>query len=116
MRRWQGLDRGPIAPEQYFRANLKPLEVSDAKKAIREAIALGFMREEEETRERDLFLEELQKKNEKNHVTRAWWLDLTTQFLRMSVREGMLLTVGQVLDLQELGIRRCGLRREEDEA
>lgn len=32
VRRWQGLDRGPIAPEQYFRVNLKPLEVSDAKK------------------------------------------------------------------------------------
>ena len=62
VRRWQGLDRGPIAPEQYFRVNLKPLEVSDAKKAIREAIALGFAREEEEKRERDLFLEELQKK------------------------------------------------------
>ena len=29
VRRWQGLDRGPIAPEQYFRVNLKPLEVLD---------------------------------------------------------------------------------------
>lgn len=48
-------------------------------------------------------------------MTRAWWLDLTTQVLRLSVREGMLLTVGQVLDLQELEIRRRGLRREEDE-
>lgn len=49
-------------------------------------------------------------------MTRAWWLDLTTQFLRLSVRDGMLLTVGQVLDLQELEIKRRGLHREEDEA
>lgn len=49
-------------------------------------------------------------------MTRAWWLDLTTQFLRLSVREGMLLTAGQVLDLQELEIRRRKLRGEEDEA
>lgn len=48
-------------------------------------------------------------------MTRAWWLDLTTQFLRLSVCEGMLLTVGQVLDLHELETRRRGLRREEDE-
>ena len=41
-------------------------------------------------------------------------MDLLTQFLRLSVREGLLLTPGQVLDLQELEIRRRGLRREED--
>lgn len=49
-------------------------------------------------------------------MTRAWWLDLLTQFLRLGVREGLLLTPGQVLDLQELETRRRGLRREEDEA
>lgn len=66
VRRWQGLDRGPIAPEQYFRANLKPLDVAGAKDAIREAISLGFSREEEhERRVRDLGLEELQKKTAK---------------------------------------------------
>lgn len=48
-------------------------------------------------------------------MTRAWWLDLTTQFLWLSVREGMLLTVGQVLDLQELETRRRGLHRKEDD-
>lgn len=41
-------------------------------------------------------------------------MDLLTQFLRLSMREGLLLTPGQVLDLQELEIRRRGLRREED--
>lgn len=41
-------------------------------------------------------------------------MDLLTQFLHLSMREGLLLTPGQVLDLQELEIRRRGLRREED--
>ena len=66
VRRWQGLERGPIVPEQYFRVNLKPLDVAGAKDAIREAITLGFSREEErEKRVRDLGLEELQKKTAK---------------------------------------------------
>ena len=66
VRRWQGLDRGPIAPEQYFRAHLRPLDVAGAKDAIREAISLGFSREEDrERRDRDLGLEELQKKTAK---------------------------------------------------
>lgn len=46
-------------------------------------------------------------------VTRALWLQLLTQFLRLSVREGLLLTPGQVMDLQELEERRRGLKREE---
>lgn len=63
VRRWQGLDRGPIVPEQYFRANLKPMDVAGAKDAIREAIAEGFRREERgEKRDIDLGLAELQKK------------------------------------------------------
>ncbi len=66
VRRWQGLDRGPIVPVEYFKAHLKPLDVAGAKDAIREAISLGFSREEEhEKRERDLGLEELQKKTKK---------------------------------------------------
>lgn len=46
-------------------------------------------------------------------MTRAYWLQLLTQFLRLSVREGLLLTPGQVMDLQELEERRRGLNREE---
>ena len=66
VRRWQGLERGPIAPPEYFRAHLRPLDVAGAKDAIREAITLGFSREEErEKRVRDLGLEELQKKTAK---------------------------------------------------
>lgn len=46
-------------------------------------------------------------------MTRTLWLRLLTQFLRLSVREGLLLTPGQVMDLQELEERRRGLKREE---
>lgn len=46
-------------------------------------------------------------------VTRALWLQLLTQFLRLSVREGLLLTPGQVMDLQTLEERRRELKREE---
>lgn len=48
-------------------------------------------------------------------MTRSWWLDLTTQFLHLSVKEGMLLTPGQVMDLQTLEIERRGLRKKEDD-
>lgn len=68
VRRWQGLDRGPIVPPEYFKAHIKPLDVAGAKDAIREAVALGFSHEEErEKRDRDLGLEELaQKKTTKS--------------------------------------------------
>lgn len=46
-------------------------------------------------------------------MTRAHWLQLLTQFLRLSVREGLLLTPGQVMDLQTLEERRRELKREE---
>lgn len=46
-------------------------------------------------------------------MTSALWLQLLTQFLRLNVREGLLLTPGQVMDLQELEERRRGLEREE---
>ena len=45
-------------------------------------------------------------------LRRVTWLQLLTQFLRLGVREGMLLTPGEVLDLQELEITRRGLKRE----
>ena len=46
-------------------------------------------------------------------MTRALWLQLLTQFLRLSVREGLLLTPGQVMDLHTLEERRRELKREE---
>lgn len=40
-------------------------------------------------------------------------MQIVTQFLRLSVQEGMMLTIGQVADLQTLEIVRRGLKREE---
>lgn len=45
-------------------------------------------------------------------MTRAHWLQLLTQFLRLDLREGLLLTPGQVMDLQTLEERRRGLKKE----
>ena len=39
-------------------------------------------------------------------MTRDYWLHLLTRRLGLSIREGMLLTIGQVIDLQELEERR----------
>ena len=47
-------------------------------------------------------------------MTRAYWLQLLTQFLRLSVREGLLLTPGQAMDLQTLEERRREPTREEE--
>ena len=47
-------------------------------------------------------------------LTRSRYLQIITQFLGLSAREGLLLTVGQVADLQTLEIARRGLKRKED--
>lgn len=46
-------------------------------------------------------------------MTRTFWLQILTQFLRLDLREGLLLTPGQVIDLQELELRQRGLKRGE---
>ena len=46
-------------------------------------------------------------------MTRDYWLHLLTRRLGLSIREGMLLTPGQVIDLQELELRRRGIKRGE---
>lgn len=46
-------------------------------------------------------------------MTRTFWLQILTQFLRLDLREGLLLTPGQIIDLQELELRRRGLKRGE---
>ena len=46
-------------------------------------------------------------------MTRTFWLQILTQVLRLDLREGLLLTPGQVIDLQELELRRRGLKRGE---
>ena len=63
VRRYQGFDHGSFPTEQMFRATLAPLDVADAKFAIKEAVRLGFLREEaEEDQAVDLGLLELEKK------------------------------------------------------
>lgn len=115
VRRWQGHDRQPIMIEQFFRANISVYDVPRAWDAVLEAVNAGFEREEkDEKRRRDAFAEEYQKKNGNDGVTRSWWIDLLTQFLHLSIREGMLLTPGQVLDMQEIETKRRGLRKAED--
>lgn len=61
-RRWQGMERGPFFPEQWFRVHLAPHDVAPARAAILEAVRLGFAREAEEPHDVDLGLLELQKK------------------------------------------------------
>lgn len=46
-------------------------------------------------------------------MTRSYWLEVVTQFLHLSVREGMMLTPGQVLDLQLMERLRRGLIKKE---
>ena len=64
VRRAQGYDRCDIPTAQLFQLNLKPKDVAAAKHAIREAVALGFAREEKDDADQpiDLGLQELQKK------------------------------------------------------
>ena len=63
VRRYQGCDHGKFPTAQMFRATLSPLDVMEARKAICEAVALGFRREvRDEDEEVDVGLLELQKK------------------------------------------------------
>lgn len=65
VRRYQGYPHGKFPTEQMFHTMLHPMQVAGAKDAIRDAVALGFAREEEEEDpEVDVGLVELQKKTE----------------------------------------------------
>ena len=64
VRRYDGFKPETIVTESYFRLHMKPLDVPGAKKALEQAIMLGFAREEESTEEKDPYLAEYQKKTE----------------------------------------------------
>ena len=64
VRRYDGFKPEAIVTESYFRLHMKPLDVLSAKKALEQAIMLGFAREEESTEEKDPYLAEYQKKTE----------------------------------------------------
>lgn len=62
VRRWEGLKPRKIPPQAMFAAMLMPCDVNDAKQAIRDTLALGFLRENDDREKIDLGLEELRKK------------------------------------------------------
>lgn len=65
VRRYQGYDHGRIPTERDFLLMLAPMDVPKAKRAIEEAVRLGFRAEEpEEKKAVDLGLQELQKKTD----------------------------------------------------
>lgn len=111
VRRWEGLDRRPIVPESYFRANMAPFDALDAKRALGAAYEQAFRRErdeDDEEEEVDLILQELQKKNENLALLLR---QVGTQRLHLSLRETMILTPGELVDLLALEARRVPRER-----
>ena len=62
VRRWEGHSPRKIPAQGMFAALLTPADIPQAKTAIRQAIALGFAREQDGRESIDLGLEELRKK------------------------------------------------------
>lgn len=62
VRRYQGYKPEKIPTEAHFRTNLAPLDVPAAKLILQAVVRLGFARTEDEEREVDLGLLELEKK------------------------------------------------------
>lgn len=62
VRRWEGHKPRKIPAQGMFAALLSPHDVLEAKDAIREAIRLGFEREQDERESIDIGLAELRKK------------------------------------------------------
>lgn len=64
IRRDAGFKPQNIPTDQHFKLKLRPMELHDAKEAIKETVILGFKRECQENEEVDLVLEEIEKKTE----------------------------------------------------
>lgn len=114
VRRNMGFDRKPIRNEGYFRAMLGPLDIAGAKQAVADAVRAGFAREEPDTGAVDLGLLELEQKNG-NSLSRAKWLQITTQFLNLPVKDALLMTCGEVEDLIKLEKERRGMKEQVEE-
>ena len=104
VRRYEGHDRQPYLLEGQLRAMLSPTDVITARGAIKEAVAEGFHMEVERTEpeEIDLGLLEIAQAEGKGALTKAQYLQAATQLLNLSVKEGLLMTLGEMLDLLEL--------------
>ena len=104
VRRYQGHERAPYLREGELRATLTPAETIRAKEAIKTAVRNGFAMEvpKEEPEEEDLWLRELEAQDGKKAITRSQFLYAATQLLHFGVKESLLLTIGEMLDLLEL--------------
>ena len=118
VRRYQGHERAPYLREGELRATLTPAETIRAKEAIKYAVKNGFALEvpREEPESEDVWLHELEAKYGKNAITRSQFLYAATQLLHLGVKEGLLLTIGEFLDLLELEKERRGKDKDGDPA
>lgn len=113
LRRYQGETPERMLTVEESSRTMSPPDALRSRAAIRAAFSRGFDREieSEEDEEIDLGLLELQKKNG-TRLKRAQYLEWTTQILHLSVKESMLLTIGQACDLIELEVQRRTPKRE----
>lgn len=113
VRRYQGYDRAAMVSEAEWRTTLLPGDIPAAKAAVAAAVMEGLHASTApgEDERVDLGLAELEKKNETGSP-RGRYVQIITQFLGLSYREGMMLLPGQVLDLLRLERQRRGLQKE----
>ena len=113
VRRYQGHDRAQYLKEGELRAMLSPVEVIAAKKAIKDAVAAGFSMEVERAEDEsfDPWLAEIEQAEGKNVLTRSQFLHAVTQLLHLGIKEGLLLTIGEVCDMLELEKQRRGTQK-----
>ena len=99
VRRYMGEDRGEYLTEEKARHLLTIKQMPEALKIVVNAIKDGLEIEADEDEEVDEVLMELQKKN-KDNFNRAKYLNLALS-LGMNVREALLLSVREVLEISE---------------
>lgn len=110
-RRFQGEDRGPVLQAAQAACMLKPVDMPGLRIALAQTIRSAFQREHQSV-SFDPYLAEIdQKKN--SGTTRPEYLRLLTKILGLTVKEGMMLPPGVVLDLAQLEKNSHSMRKEE---
>ena len=109
-RRYLGYAPADIPAPEFFAVTLSPLDALRAKKAVLDALRLGFARDVKDTQGIDLYELEYQKKNGLG-LNASQYIGTLTQALGLSVREGLLLTLGQVNDLLCIRLKSLPPRR-----
>lgn len=107
-RRFLGYTPRPRLDYAKTLVQIQPKELPEIKAAVIAAMNEGFAREADEGY--DPWLAELESQKKKQNVTKAEYIRLLTQGLGLSVREGMMLPPGLILDILELG-----KKKEEDD-